>query len=60
LAAPDLGPNDLRNGAERHHRYELQIGASHLGWFDFKGDDETLHAVVRHLEAILDRGPRTL
>jgi hypothetical protein len=60
LAAPDLGPDDLRNGAERHHCGEPQIGASHLGWFDFKGDDESLHAVARHLQAILDRRPRTL
>ncbi len=42
----------------RHHVYELQIGASHLGWYTTLGDEENLHWTVRQLDELLERGPR--
>ena len=57
LAAGDLSENDLVNAASRHHCYELQIAASHLGWNAWTGDDEGLAAVADAAEATLERGP---
>lgn len=42
----------------RHHGYELQIGASHLGWYATLGDDENLRWTGRQLGELLERGPR--
>lgn len=50
-------PADLDDAAVRHHCYELQIGASHLGWLTWTGDDAGLRALADHLAAILERGP---
>jgi aminoglycoside phosphotransferase (APT) family kinase protein len=55
--APDLTEADLLNAALRHHCYELQIGASHLGWNAWTGNQEELEAVARALECTLARGP---
>jgi hypothetical protein len=41
----------------RHHCYELQIAASHLGWNAWTGDDDALAAVARAAERTLERGP---
>ncbi len=43
----------------RHHVYELQIGASHLGWYAVLGDRENLLWTVRQLDELLERGPRS-
>ncbi len=57
LAAPDLGMADLRDAAVRHHCYELQIAASHFGWYVWTGDDENLEALANTIQAVLERGP---
>jgi hypothetical protein len=41
----------------RHHCYELQIGATHLGWYAWTGDRRELAAAARHTARILERGP---
>ena len=50
-------PGDLVDAAVRHHCYELQIGASHLGWLAWTGEQEALAALAAHTGAILERGP---
>jgi len=47
----------LTNAAERHHCYELQIGAAHFGWHVWLGDDAALREVAGHTAAVLARGP---
>ena len=47
------------DAAARHHCYELQIGASHLGWYVWTSDDANLRDAARHLDALLERGPLT-
>jgi len=37
--------------------YELQIGASHLGWYATLSDVENLGWTLRQLDELLDRGP---
>lgn len=69
---PGIGALDLRErvmptlSAEasvdadvRHHAYELQIGASHLGWYAATGDDQSLAWTVRQLDELLEQGPRS-
>jgi aminoglycoside phosphotransferase (APT) family kinase protein len=51
-------PSTLVDAAVRHHCYELQIGASHLGWNAWVGDQDSLRAVAAHTAMVLDRGPR--
>ena len=48
---------DLVDAAVRHHCYELQIGASHLGWLAWTGDDAGLRALAEHTAMLLERGP---
>ena len=43
----------------RHHVYELQIGASHLGWYATLGDDHHLERARRQLDELLEQGPRS-
>ena len=57
LTASDLAAADLQAAGVRHHCYELQIGASHLGWNIWTGNDKDLYAVARVLEDRLERGP---
>ncbi len=57
LGAPDLRPSDLEDAARRHHAYELQIGASHLGWYVWTSDDRELERAAAVLESVLERGP---
>ena len=47
LAAPDLRPADLLDAPARHHCYELQIAASHLGWNAWTGNDAELVQIGR-------------
>ncbi|WP_420630557.1 phosphotransferase family protein [Candidatus Leptofilum sp.] len=56
MTAPDLTPADLENAALRHHCYELQIGASHLGWNAWTGNQKDLEAVAHALERTLSNG----
>jgi aminoglycoside phosphotransferase (APT) family kinase protein len=60
LAAADLSERDLVDAPLRHHCYELQIAASHLGWQAWTGDDRELAAVARAAERTLERGPLRL
>ena len=59
LVAADLraDPGALVDAPLRHHCYELQIGASHLGWYTWTNDDENLRRATGHLRYLLDRGP---
>lgn len=59
VTAPDLTASDLVDAAVRHHCYELQIGAGHLGWHLWANEAEGLAYVVRRLEEVLERGPLT-
>ena len=49
-------PADLVDAEVRHHCYELHIGASHLGWFAWTGDDAGLRALADHTAMLLERG----
>jgi aminoglycoside phosphotransferase (APT) family kinase protein len=57
LAAPDLTAADLEHASVRHHCFELQIGASHLGWNAWTGNQKELKAVANALERTLANGP---
>lgn len=57
VTAPDLTGETLEEAPLRHHCYELQIGATHLGWSAWTGDRDSLRAVADHTARILDRGP---
>jgi hypothetical protein len=59
LEAPPAAGDDgaLTDAATRHHCYELQIGATHLGWYAWTGDREGLRAVADHTSHLLERGP---
>lgn len=43
----------------RHHAYELQIGASHLGWYTALGDSDNLRWTVRQIDELLESGSRS-
>ena len=55
---PTLSASDALDVGVRHHVYELQIGASHLGWYATLGDTENLRWTLRQLDELLERGPR--
>ncbi len=55
---PTLSASDAVDVGVRHHVYELQIGASHLGWYATLGDNENLGWTVRQLDELLEGGPR--
>ena len=46
------------DAAARHHCYELQIGASHLGWNAWTGNDVELGRTAARTAEVLERGPR--
>ena len=58
LKVKDLRPDDLKDAALRHHCYELQIAASHLGWFITSADETNRQRLIPQLHALLDAGPR--
>ena len=55
---PTLPQSDAVDVGVRHHAYELQIGASHLGWYATLGDAENLARTRRQLDRLLQQGPR--
>ena len=57
LAADDLREDDLIDAPSRHHCYELQITATHMGWYTWLGDEEGLVALIDATDRILERGP---
>lgn len=57
LHSPDLNATDLTDAALRHHCYELQIAASHMGWYVWTENADELSAVAARAESILARGP---
>ncbi len=59
-AAEDLDEQARANLAERHHCYELQIAASHVGWYLWTRDEENLALLAEGLRRRLDRGPLTI
>jgi aminoglycoside phosphotransferase (APT) family kinase protein len=60
LMAPDLSENDLVDASARHHCYELLIAASHLGWYIWTGDHQTLRVLADTMDRILERGPLSI
>ena len=57
---PTLPAEELVDIGVRHHVYELQIGANHLGWYAALGDDENLGWTRRQLDELLERGPASV
>jgi hypothetical protein len=59
LAAPwaAADPTALADAAHRRHCYELHIGATHLGWSAWVGDEAALSSIGGALSLILDQGP---
>ena len=57
VTATDLTEADLTDAAVRHHCYELQIGASHFGWYLWTQDKENLRKAAMQAAQILERGP---
>jgi aminoglycoside phosphotransferase (APT) family kinase protein len=57
LTAPDLRPADLEDADVRHAAYMLQIGAHHLGWNAWTGDEATLREVMARTEEVLEMAP---
>ncbi len=55
---PTLSASEALDVAVRHHVYELQIGASHLGGYATLGDAENLRWTSRQLGELLEPGPR--
>lgn len=51
-----LTPEQGRDAGDRHHCYELTIGASHLGAYLWGNDELNLRAAQRRLTEILERG----
>lgn len=60
MNAENLSEEDLENANMRHHCYELQIGATHLGWNAWVGNQKELYAVARVLDRKLSEGTLTL
>lgn len=56
-SSPAQHGDGLADAAIRHHCYELQIGATHLGWSAWTGDEKSLRAVAEHTALVLERGP---
>jgi len=52
-----LSASDAVEVRIRHHVYELQIGASHLGWYATLGDHDNLAWTLRQLDKLLEHGP---
>ena len=51
-------PDDARTDAAlRHHCYGLQIAASHLGWYAWTGDDESLERLASVTLGLVERTP---
>lgn len=59
LHSATLSDEDLRDAELRLHCYELQIGASHLGWSAWTGDRDALRATAAHTQSILGREATT-
>ncbi len=57
LAADDLGARDLADAALRHYCYQVQIAASHFGWYLRTGEQDELAWLVRKTDELLKRGP---
>jgi aminoglycoside phosphotransferase (APT) family kinase protein len=57
MSASDLTADDLVNAPLRHHCYELQIGASHLGWNVWVDNQKELMRLAQVLQHKLKQGP---
>jgi aminoglycoside phosphotransferase (APT) family kinase protein len=55
--SPSLSDHALEGAASRHHCYELQIGASHLGWNAWTRNRDELRKVAAYTTHVLARGP---
>ncbi|HUQ39076.1 MAG TPA: aminoglycoside phosphotransferase family protein [Acidimicrobiales bacterium] len=60
MASASAADADFADAAARHHCYELQIGAHHLGWGVWVGDQLALDKVAARLTEIIERGPLAL
>ena len=50
-------PDALADAEVRHHCYELHIGAVHLGWNAWTGDEQSQRRLAAHLGTVVERGP---
>lgn len=57
VTSQSLSEETLEDAALRHHCYELHIGATHLGWNAWTGNQEELRSVAAHTTRVLARGP---
>jgi Ser/Thr protein kinase RdoA (MazF antagonist) len=53
----DLASEDPADVIRRRRCYELQIGASHLGWYAWTGEEDELRRCAERTAALLDREP---
>jgi aminoglycoside phosphotransferase (APT) family kinase protein len=51
-----LAPGEMHDAGARHHCYELTIGASYLGGYLWRNDEQNLRAAQRRLTEIVERG----
>jgi aminoglycoside phosphotransferase (APT) family kinase protein len=59
LAAGDVDPGDLEDAEARHTAYMLQIGAHHLGWNAWIGEEGHLRDLMARTEQILESAGST-
>lgn len=57
MCDPDLSDEARSDAALRHHCYELQIAASHLGWYAWTGEDDHLRRMASFTRELLRRRP---
>ncbi len=57
LRASDLNESDLLDAALRHHCYELQIAASHILWYLWTKDINSLTKLLQLIDETIQRGP---
>lgn len=54
----DATGDDWADAVVRHHCYEVQIAATHLGWLTWVEDRARLRSLAAHAERLLEAGPR--
>lgn len=60
VGSPSVPAEALVDAQLRHHCYEVQIGATHLAWNAWTGNEEDLRSVAAHTARVLEEGPRSL
>ncbi len=57
LRTDELDARDLADAALRHYCYQVQIAASHFGWYLRTGEQDELAWLARTTGGLLERGP---